>query len=62
VRPWTGETGRSFTGRSPITTGGASPLIVPLTLLRHYVGKLDHLRDQVYHYPPPKELMLLNDV
>ena len=43
---------------------GLVPLIVPLTLLRHYVGKfaLDYLRDQVYLDPHPKELMLLNHV
>ena len=37
---------------------------MPLTLLRHYVGKfaLDYLRDQVYLDPHPKELMLLNHV
>ena len=25
-------------------------------------GRLAHPRDQVYHYPPPKQLMLLSDV
>jgi uncharacterized protein YbgA (DUF1722 family)/uncharacterized protein YbbK (DUF523 family) len=43
---------------------GFVPLIVPLTLLRHYIGKfrLDYLRDQVYLDPHPRELMLLNHV
>jgi uncharacterized protein YbgA (DUF1722 family)/uncharacterized protein YbbK (DUF523 family) len=43
---------------------GLVPLIVPITLLRHYVGKLglSYLRDQVYLDPHPKELMLLNHV
>ena len=37
---------------------------MPLTLLRHHVGKfgLSYLRDQVYLDPHPKELMLLNHV
>ncbi len=43
---------------------GLLPLIVPLTLLRHHVRRLDveYLRDQVYLDPHPRELMLLNDV
>jgi uncharacterized protein YbgA (DUF1722 family)/uncharacterized protein YbbK (DUF523 family) len=43
---------------------GLVPLIVPLTLLRHHIGKLglDYLRDQAYLDPHPKELMLLNHV
>jgi uncharacterized protein YbgA (DUF1722 family) len=43
---------------------GLVPLIVPLTLLRHYIGKfgLDYLQGQVYLDPHPKELMLLNHV
>jgi uncharacterized protein YbgA (DUF1722 family)/uncharacterized protein YbbK (DUF523 family) len=43
---------------------GLVPLIVPLTLLRHYIGKfgLDYLQNQVYLDPHPKELMLLNHV
>jgi uncharacterized protein YbgA (DUF1722 family)/uncharacterized protein YbbK (DUF523 family) len=41
---------------------GFVPLIAPVTLLRHYVGKFgpEYLRDQVYLDPHPKELMLLN--
>jgi uncharacterized protein YbgA (DUF1722 family)/uncharacterized protein YbbK (DUF523 family) len=43
---------------------GLVPLIVPLTLLRHHIGKLGlgYLRDQVYLDPHPKELMLLSHV
>jgi light-regulated signal transduction histidine kinase (bacteriophytochrome) len=38
------------------------PLIVPITLLRHYVRKYEvaYLSDQVYLDPHPDELMLLN--
>ncbi len=40
------------------------PLVVPLTLIRHYVGKFEipYLRGQVYLDPHPKELMLRNHV
>ena len=40
------------------------PLIVPLTLIRHYVKKYDvaYLQEQVYLEPSPKELMLRNHV
>jgi uncharacterized protein YbgA (DUF1722 family)/uncharacterized protein YbbK (DUF523 family) len=40
------------------------PLIVPVTLIRHYVKKygVDYLRNQVYLDPSPKELMLRNHV
>ena len=40
------------------------PLIVPVTLIRHYVRKYDvtYLQDQVYLNPHPKELMLRNHV
>lgn len=43
---------------------GLVPLIVPITLLKHYINKFDlhYLRDQVYLNPHPKELMLLNHV
>ena len=43
---------------------GLLPLIVPITLLRHHVVKLDvdYLRDQIYLNPHPHELMLLNHV
>ena len=38
------------------------PLVVPLTLVRHYAGKYDvsYLRGQSYLQPHPKELMLRN--
>ena len=40
------------------------PLIVPITLIRHYVRRFDveYVRDQVYLEPHPKELMLRNHV
>jgi uncharacterized protein YbgA (DUF1722 family) len=40
------------------------PLIVPITLLRHYVRKYDvaYLSDQVYLDPHPDELILLNQL
>jgi uncharacterized protein YbgA (DUF1722 family)/uncharacterized protein YbbK (DUF523 family) len=40
------------------------PLIVPLTLIKHYVQSfdVDYIRDQVYLNPHPKELMLRNHV
>lgn len=40
------------------------PLIVPLTLIRHYVTKcgVAYLQNQVYLEPSPKELMLRNHV
>lgn len=38
------------------------PLIVPLTLIRHYVTmrEITYIQDQVYLHPHPKELMLRN--
>lgn len=43
---------------------GLIPLIVPLTLIKHYVRVFDvhYIRDQVYLNPHPKELMLRNHV
>ncbi len=43
---------------------GLTPLIVPLTLIQHYVRMFDvgYIRDQVYLNPHPKELMLRNHV
>jgi len=43
---------------------GLVPLIVPITLFRHYVREFDigYLRSQVYLEPHPKELMLRNHV
>jgi len=40
------------------------PLIVPLALLRHYIGKYDqqYLKRQVYLSPHPSQLMLRNHV
>ncbi len=43
---------------------GFVPLVVPLTLIRHYVRIYDvpYVRDQLYLNPHPKELMLRNHV
>jgi uncharacterized protein YbgA (DUF1722 family)/uncharacterized protein YbbK (DUF523 family) len=43
---------------------GFVPLVVPLTLVNHYVRLLgvDYLNDQVYLHPHPKELALRNHV
>src|SRR5262245_17568573 len=43
---------------------GLSPLVVPLTLIKHYVRIFDvsYIREQVYLNPHPKELMLRNHV
>lgn len=40
------------------------PLVVPLTLLKHYVRKhhIDYISEQIYLNPHPKELMLRNRV
>ena len=43
---------------------GLVPLVVPITLFRHYVREFNvaYLRNQVYLEPHPKELMLRNHV
>ena len=43
---------------------GLTPLIVPLTLIKHYAQLFDlsYIREQVYLNPHPKELMLRNHV
>ena len=43
---------------------GLVPLIVPITLIKHYVTQYDvaYIRDQIYLSPHPKELMLRNHV
>ncbi len=43
---------------------GFVPVIVPLTMFRHYVRRFDitYLRGQIYLDPHPKELMLRNHV
>ena len=40
------------------------PLIVPITLLRHYINKfeIEYIQNQYYLQPHPKELMLRNHV
>jgi len=43
---------------------GMLPLIVPMTLVRHFVRRFDvaYLKGQTYLEPHPKELMLRNHV
>jgi uncharacterized protein YbgA (DUF1722 family) len=43
---------------------GLIPLVVPVTLLRHYVRKyeIEYLIGQIFLDPHPKELMLRNHV
>ena len=43
---------------------GLVPLVVPITLINHYVARYDvaYVRDQIYLRPHPKELMLRNHV
>jgi len=43
---------------------GLVPLVVPITLVNHYVARFDlaYIQDQVYLRPHPKELMLRNHV
>ena len=43
---------------------GLVPLIVPLTLIKHYINLYDieYIKDQVYLDPHPEELMLRNHV
>ena len=43
---------------------GMLPLVVPLTLVRHYVRQfaIAYLQEQTYLEPHPKELMLRNHV
>jgi uncharacterized protein YbgA (DUF1722 family) len=41
---------------------GLVPLIVPITLINHYVTRfgIAYMADQIYLSPHPKELMLKN--
>lgn len=43
---------------------GLVPLVVPVTMIRHYALQLgvDYLTGQLYLEPHPKELMLRNHV
>jgi len=43
---------------------GYTPLIVPISLIQHYVRKYDqpYLKEQVYLHPHPLELQLRNHV
>jgi uncharacterized protein YbgA (DUF1722 family) len=43
---------------------GLVPLVVPITLINHYVARfaVSYIADQLYLSPHPKELMLRNHV
>lgn len=43
---------------------GQLPLVVPLTLIRHYIMKYDqpYLKEQVYFHPHPLEVMMRNHI
>ena len=43
---------------------GVVPLVVPITLVKHYVVRyrIDYVRDQVYLNPHPKEMKLRNSI
>jgi uncharacterized protein YbgA (DUF1722 family) len=43
---------------------GLVPLVVPLTLIRHYIMKYDqtYLKEQLYFHPHPLEILLRNHV
>jgi uncharacterized protein YbgA (DUF1722 family)/uncharacterized protein YbbK (DUF523 family) len=58
------ESRRELTAVIEDYRNGLVPLIVPITLVRHYVRVFDvaYLRGQVYLEPHPKELMLRNHV
>jgi uncharacterized protein YbgA (DUF1722 family)/uncharacterized protein YbbK (DUF523 family) len=55
---------RELTGMIEEYRLGRLPLVVPLTLIRHYARRLQvsYLLDQVYLNPHPSELLLLNHV
>ena len=59
-----GEEKRELLGLIGDYHSGLTPLIVPLTLIKHYVTAfgVSYLREQVYLNPHPKELMLRNHV
>jgi len=58
------ESRRELLGVMEDYRAGLVPLVVPLTLVRHYVRRFDipYLQGQVYLEPHPKELMLRNHV
>jgi uncharacterized protein YbgA (DUF1722 family) len=60
----TGAEKRELLGLIEDYARGLVPLVVPTTLVNHYVTRFDlgYLRDQVYLCPHPKELMLRNHV
>jgi uncharacterized protein YbgA (DUF1722 family)/uncharacterized protein YbbK (DUF523 family) len=55
---------RELAGMIADYAAGLVPLVVPITLINHYVARFDvtDVRDQVYLRPHPKELMLRNRV
>jgi len=55
---------RELSGVIADYAAGLVPLVVPITLINHHVGRFDvaYVRDQVYLRPHPKELMLRNHV
>jgi uncharacterized protein YbgA (DUF1722 family)/uncharacterized protein YbbK (DUF523 family) len=55
---------RELAGMIADYAAGVVPLVVPITLINHYVARFDvtDVRDQVYLRPHPKELMLRNRV
>lgn len=58
------ESRRELLGVMEDYRAGLVPLVVPLTLVRHYVRRFDipYLKGQMYLEPNPKELMLRNHV
>jgi uncharacterized protein YbgA (DUF1722 family)/uncharacterized protein YbbK (DUF523 family) len=65
LRPHLDAQGRSEIGQLVEDyRGGLVPLVVPITMFRHYVAKfgIEYLQGQVYLEPHPKELMLRNHV
>ena len=59
-----GQEKRELLGLIEDYHSGLTPLIVPLTLIKHYVTAfgVSYLQEQVYLNPHPKELMLRNHV
>ncbi len=55
---------RELSGAIGDYAAGLVPLVVPITLINHYVARFDvaDVRDQIYLRPHPKELMLRNHV
>jgi len=58
------ESRRELSGMIEEYRKGELPLIVPVTMLRHYVRQFasDYLKGQLYLNPHPKELALRNQI